>query len=215
MQQAGAGARAQHLAHDDVRESPSTVGHAAKCGGCTLACAAPALHRCLQVKRLAVAAATLVVFAGVCTFLIFELELPRLWSFLAVGLVAGGWVAKAVAWPLVDVPRRGYAVRDKDILYKSGVLWRSAQAVPFNRIQHAVRGSGPVERGFGLASLTAYTAGGSGGDLRIAGLGRGCCGTLAHLHPRQAGRCGLARTTTATTTVPSCPGRKRTAEQRG
>ena len=131
----------------------------------------PRFIRCLQVKRLAVAAATLVVFAGVCTFLIFELDLPRLWSFLAVGLVAGGWVAKAVAWPLVDVPRRGYAVRDKDILYKSGVLWRSAQAVPFNRIQHAVRGSGPVERGFGLASLTAYTAGGSGGDLRIAGLG--------------------------------------------
>ena len=131
----------------------------------------PRFIRCLQVKRLAVAAATLVVFAGVCTFLIFELELPRLWSFLAVGLVAGGWVAKAVAWPLVDVPRRGYAVRDKDILYKSGVLWRSAQAVPFNRIQHAVRGSGPVERGFGLASVTAYTAGGSGGDLRIAGLG--------------------------------------------
>ena len=131
----------------------------------------PRFIRCLQVKRLAVAAATLVVFSGVCTFLIFELDLPRLWSFLAVGLVAGGWVAKAVAWPLVDVPRRGYAVRDKDILYKSGVLWRSAQAVPYNRIQHAVRGSGPVERGFGLASLTAYTAGGSGGDLRIAGLG--------------------------------------------
>ena len=131
----------------------------------------PRFIRCLQVKRLAVAAVALAVFAGVCTFLIFELDLPRFWSFLAVGLLASAWIAKAVAWPLVDVPRRGYAVRDKDILYKSGVLWRSAQAVPFNRIQHAVRGSGPVERGFGLASLTAYTAGGSGGDLRIAGLG--------------------------------------------
>lgn len=94
---------------------------------------------------------------------------------LVVATVAAGAALLAIlyiVWPLVDVPRRGYAVRDKDIAYRAGVLWRTVQVVPFNRVQHATTKSGPMERGIGLATLTVFTAGGSGGDLRIAGLGK-------------------------------------------
>ena len=76
----------------------------------------------------------------------------------------------AVFWPVVDIPRRGYAVRDKDILYKAGVFWRSVTAVPYNRVQHAETGNSPMERRFGLARLTVFTAGTASGDLRIEGL---------------------------------------------
>ena len=131
----------------------------------------PRFVRCLQVKRLLVAVVAILALAGFCIFIVYEFDLRQIWMSIAAGLLACAWIAASLAWPLVDVPRRGYAVRDKDILYKSGVLWQSVKAVPFNRVQHAVRGSGPVERSFGLASLTAYTAGGDGGDLRIAGLG--------------------------------------------
>lgn len=89
---------------------------------------------------------------------------PWVWAFAAVRL------AWAVVWPVVDIPRRGYAVRGKDILYKAGVLWRSVTAVPYNRVQHAETGSAPMDRRFGLARLTVFTAGTTGGDLRIEGL---------------------------------------------
>ncbi|MYJ74979.1 MAG: PH domain-containing protein, partial [Gammaproteobacteria bacterium] len=36
---------------------------------------------------------------------------------------------------------------------------------------HAETGSGPMDRRFGLARLTVFTAGSAGGDLRIDGLG--------------------------------------------
>ena len=79
-------------------------------------------------------------------------------------------VVPLFAWPLISVPKKGYAVRDKDILYKSGVFWRTVTAIPFNRIQHVEKSSTPLDRKFNLASLQLFTAGGSGGDLQIHGL---------------------------------------------
>ncbi len=76
-----------------------------------------------------------------------------------------------LVWPLISVPRRGYAVRDKDIVFRSGVFFRSVTAVPFNRVQHVETSNTPLDRRFDLANLQIFTAGGSGGDLSIAGLG--------------------------------------------
>jgi len=73
-------------------------------------------------------------------------------------------------WPLLSVPKKGYAVRERDMLYKSGVFWRTVTAIPFNRIQHVEKSSTPLDRRFGIASLQIFTAGGSGGDLKIHGL---------------------------------------------
>jgi membrane protein YdbS with pleckstrin-like domain len=76
-----------------------------------------------------------------------------------------------LGWPLLSVPRRGYVVRDKDIIFKSGIVWRSVTAIPFNRVQHVETSNTPLDRKFGLANLQIYTAGGAGGDLTISGLG--------------------------------------------
>lgn len=78
----------------------------------------------------------------------------------------------AMIWPGIAVPRQGYVLRDKDILFRKGVVWRSITAVPFNRIQHVETSSTPLDRKFGLATLQLFTAGGSGGDLKIDGLGK-------------------------------------------
>jgi membrane protein YdbS with pleckstrin-like domain len=45
-------------------------------------------------------------------------------------------------------------------------------AIPFNRIQHVETSSDPLDRKFDLATLQLFTAGGSGGDLKIDGLGK-------------------------------------------
>lgn len=92
------------------------------------------------------------------------------WMSAALAGALALFAAAMLAWPVWVVARRGYVVRDKDILYKSGVFWQSVKAVPFNRVQHAVTGSTPLDRRFQLANLTVFTAGGSGGDLRISGL---------------------------------------------
>ena len=42
--------------------------------------------------------------------------------------------------------------------------------VPFSRIQHVEIDEGPLERYFSLATLSVYTAGDSGKDLKISGL---------------------------------------------
>ncbi len=85
--------------------------------------------------------------------------------------VLGVFCVWSVVWPLIAVPRRGYVVREKDLLYKSGVLWRSVKACPFNRVQHTKLDNTPLDRRFDLASLSVFPAGGGRGN-RVRGLGR-------------------------------------------
>ncbi len=90
-----------------------------------------------------------------------------------------------VAWPFVSVPRMGFAVRDKDVLYRSGVLWQQVTAIPYNRIQHVEKDTGPLDRRFRIANLKVFTAGGAGGDLRISGLSEETAeGLRAHILKR-------------------------------
>lgn len=88
-------------------------------------------------------------------------------------LFAGIGIAAVVmlAWPFIALPRMGYVIRDKDLVYRKGVFWRSVTAVPFNRVQHVETSSSPLDRRFDLASLKVFTAGGASGDLKIDGLG--------------------------------------------
>lgn len=65
---------------------------------------------------------------------------------------------------------RGWALREHDVAYRSGLVWRKTIILPFARVQHAEVTSGPLQRRFGLATLKFYTAGGSSVDLKITGL---------------------------------------------
>jgi membrane protein YdbS with pleckstrin-like domain len=66
--------------------------------------------------------------------------------------------------------RKAYALRDRDIIYRSGWLIQQLSVCPFNRIQHCSINAGPFERKLGLASLSVYTAGTEGADIKIPGL---------------------------------------------
>ncbi|HRQ28688.1 MAG TPA: PH domain-containing protein [Saprospiraceae bacterium] len=65
---------------------------------------------------------------------------------------------------------RSYAIRQRDIIYTRGLLFKSTTIVPFNRIQHAEIVSGPIDRFYNLSSLKIFTAGGSQSDLSLPGL---------------------------------------------
>lgn len=66
--------------------------------------------------------------------------------------------------------KKSYAIREKDIIYNSGLFWRSSIAIPFNRVQHCEVAIGPIDRMFDLSELKIFTAGGSSSDLTIEGL---------------------------------------------
>lgn len=81
-------------------------------------------------------------------------------AVFAVGtLVTGAVVVAAV---LAGVERRwrawGYCERDDDLLVRRGVLVRRLTVVPYGRMQYVDVVSGPLERRFGLATLTLHTA---------------------------------------------------------
>lgn len=64
----------------------------------------------------------------------------------------------------------GYALREKDLLFRSGWLNRKVRIVVRHRIQHVSVQSGPIERKFGLSSVSVYTAGSSEADFTIKGI---------------------------------------------
>ncbi|MGI9200322.1 MAG: PH domain-containing protein [Woeseiaceae bacterium] len=142
----------------------------------------PKLKRLHQVQTLL----ALTIVALPLTFITFFTAMPTrpaiaFWIMWTVILVA------ALVWPIISVPKRGYVVRDKDILFKKGVVWRSVTAVPFNRIQHVETSSTPLDRKFGLATLQLFTAGGSSGDLKIDGLAADVAEQLRIFILRKAG----------------------------
>lgn len=101
----------------------------------------------------------------------YFVQAPWVWLSLSAAILI---VLILVVMLTVWAPRRyrltGYLVRQDDIQYRTGALWRSQTAVPINRIQHVEITQGPIERMLGLARLVIYTAGGSGSDLSVPGL---------------------------------------------
>jgi membrane protein YdbS with pleckstrin-like domain len=98
---------------------------------------------------------------------------PILFSIPAVivGALTGLWWISAILWgiaavivvvrlALVERNYRawGYVERDEDLYITNGVLYRNLVAVPYGRMQLVEVASGPLERAFGLASVSLKTA---------------------------------------------------------
>ena len=111
------------------------------------------------------------IFAGGALIAIL-LNLYRMPGWLSLLLLGGllGLVLISFLLTIFGFRRKMYALRQRDIIYKSGLIWRRQTALPFNRVQHAEVQQGPIERLFELSKIKVYTAGGSSSDLTIAGL---------------------------------------------
>ena len=88
-----------------------------------------------------------------------------------VGVTSGRWWISAIIWGfaaliviirLILVGRTyrswGYVEREDDLYITHGVLFRSLVAVPYGRMQLVEVESGPLERAFGMATVTLKTA---------------------------------------------------------
>ena len=67
-------------------------------------------------------------------------------------------------------PLKKYSLREHDLNYQSGLLFRSLVSQPILRIQHIEIKRGPIERKAGLANLQVFSAGGASHTFTIPGL---------------------------------------------
>ena len=128
----------------------------------------PVERKYLSLLRIEWAITAIVIFTIVAAILYFAKPVSP-WNIiipvLAVMLVAYYYIYQERAFNFL-----AYAVRDKDIISQKGWIIRSIKICPFNRVQNCTLNTGPLERKYGLASLSLYTAGSSGADMRINGL---------------------------------------------
>ena len=88
---------------------------------------------------------------------------------IAVLLLVGN-TALSVWWPGVAYRYARYRLSDSALEIRRGVLWRSVIDVPRSRIQHSDVSQGPLQRRYGLGTLSVYTAGTSHALVRLEGL---------------------------------------------
>lgn len=123
-----------------------------------------------KVLRLEWAITILFLLAVLVLLTVF---VERLQQPVWISIAGGAWLLLAAGWFFLmekSLQNKAYAIRDKDVIYRSGWIIRSTHTCPFNRIQHSTVTMGPLERKFGLARLVLYTAGSNDADLSIPGL---------------------------------------------
>ncbi len=97
------------------------------------------------------------------------------------------FVLFAYKWPAVRHKRLRYLVDEGGLRIRRGVFWRKVIWIPISRVQHTDVSQGPVQRSFGLATLTVHTAGTEGASISLAGLEHGIATRLCdHLRPDRA-----------------------------
>jgi uncharacterized protein len=94
--------------------------------------------------------------------------LPR-GAFLAPVLLLAIWIIVRV--PLRRYRARGYDMGADRLRVVRGLIFRSDTVVPFGRVQHIDVHQGPIERGYGLATLVLHTAGNHNASVSLPGLG--------------------------------------------
>jgi len=121
-----------------------------------------------KVRYISAALVAIVLIAGSWTLAWFQSDYTPYGYVVAVIITFfSGWL---IIYNGISFRYMGYSLREKDITYASGWLWKGMTTIPFNRVQHCELRQGILDRQFGLAKLTIYTAGGQNTDLLIPGL---------------------------------------------
>ncbi|RLB57102.1 MAG: hypothetical protein DRJ42_01355 [Deltaproteobacteria bacterium] len=88
--------------------------------------------------------------------------------------VAGVLGALRITWVLVTTRLRyrrlEFTIDAVNLRVRHGVLVHREKTIPITRLQHLDVDRGPLERLFGLASLSVFTSGGRAATFRIPGL---------------------------------------------
>lgn len=101
--------------------------------------------------------------AGIPTWL--YLSLLAGWAFIVCIAATAGYKL-----PALHHRHLSYRVDETGMRIRRGIFWRKTTSIPRSRVQHTDVTQGPVQRTFGLATLTVHTAGTEGASIPLAGL---------------------------------------------
>ena len=115
---------------------------------------------------------TLVVLGVVVANILADGLRSAVFSLRALPYIFGAAILIAflmwVAWKSASVIR--YAVREHDVIVRTGIFWRKETVQPIVRIQHVEQTQGPLEKRFGLYTLKLFSAGTGHVTFQIPGL---------------------------------------------
>lgn len=109
------------------------------------------------------------ILGSVTGFLLFfnEQLMPYQWPLIIFGFIL---VVAILFFSRLSFRKKGFAFRNHDVLFRSGIISTDTIVIPYNRIQHVALHEGFISRYFGLATIEIFTAGGSSSDIEIPGI---------------------------------------------
>ena len=119
-----------------------------------------------------------ILFNIVATFLIIGVVLAVIVYFVEeihsiawlFGLVYVLFLGFTFLLSKISFQKRGFAFREHDVIYRSGILATNTMIIPYNRVQHVALHEGFISRYFDLAKVEIFTAGGDSSDVSIPGI---------------------------------------------
>lgn len=91
-------------------------------------------------------------------------------SGVVLGVLSLLCLAFIIRLPARRYIARGYNMSADRLRVVRGIWWNSDTVVPFGRVQHIDVDQGPLERFFGLGTLTLHTAGSHNASVHLPGL---------------------------------------------
>lgn len=132
-----------------------------------LAALDPRQKHVLRIRALLAGLAPLAMLAGGDVVLSRETGFPLGWG---IGLGTMLYILTILLLPGRRYRRWGYRTGERAIRIASGLLVRRETVVPYDRVQHIDVSRGPIERAFGVATLTLHTAGSYNSTVDLPGL---------------------------------------------
>jgi len=114
-------------------------------------------------------AITFFVLATAIVFVFYFNEEIQIFT-LYFGIGFGILLLLTIVFSRIGFQKRGFAFREHDVLFQSGIIATKIIVIPYNRVQHVALHEGLVSRYFGLAKVEIFTAGGSSSDIEIPGI---------------------------------------------
>lgn len=102
--------------------------------------------------------------------IVFIKSFHQIWLIVLVIIILALLVGLTFASIEIGYKNKAWALREKDIIFKTGWLFQSTHIIPFVKVQHCSVNSGPISRKYRLASIKLNTASSNNIDISIHGL---------------------------------------------
>lgn len=129
----------------------------------------PLLPRYRKLKAIEWGIFFCILLAGAIVAYIFIAEIPT-WAFGLFVMLYLLFLSFVYFSIYKGFRYKGFAIREKDVHYRTGWITRSITSVPICRIQHVKVEQGIFGKLLNIAKLEIYTAGDSSNDMTIQGI---------------------------------------------